>query len=106
MNESTVKYTKPHKANSGIIKDYNKVSITLTEKHVGSVGVSSGGGLYLSLADTRELENLITALTSARDRLKENNAESINWGESIEVDLFLGIHRGNYSVHKTSKENN
>lgn len=106
MNDSTVKYTKPQNTNSGLIKNYPKIDIKLTKNIVGDVGVSSFDGLRLSLEDTRELENLITALTSARDRLKENNAESINWGESIEVDLFLGIHQGGYSVHKTSKENN
>ena len=103
--KSKVKYTMPHKKDSAIIKDYSRIEVDIAYHIVKSVGVghSADGGLHLGLEDTRELENLITALTSAKNRLKEMDATSINWGESIQINLFKDIHEASYSYTKLEK---
>ncbi len=102
---SKVKYTMPNKTGSALIKDYSRIEVDIARHIVKSVGVGhcADGGLHLSLEDTRELENLITALKSARNRLKEMEATTLNWGESIKINLFKGIHEASYSYTKVEK---
>jgi len=103
--KSEVKYTMPDKTGSALIKDYSRIEVNIAKHIVKSVGVGhyADGGLHLSLEDTRELENLITALTSAKDRLKEMKATSLNWGESIKINLFKDVHQASYSYTKVEK---
>jgi hypothetical protein len=103
--DNYVKYTMPTKNDDAIIKDYSRIEIDIAKYLVGSVGVgfSKDGGLSLTLNDTRELENLITAITNAKNRLKEMDATSTEWGESIQINLFKGTHESSYSYIKLEK---
>tara|TARA_R110000824_G_scaffold26185_2_gene90362 strand:+ start:873 stop:1178 length:306 start_codon:yes stop_codon:yes gene_type:complete len=86
--KSKVKYRMPIKNEMGIVKDYQRITVDVPDYLVGSVGAGVGGGLSLSIQDMRELENLISALSSARDILEDEKASSMPYGEHFYADIF------------------
>tara|TARA_X000001382_G_C3142361_1_gene169984 strand:- start:101 stop:442 length:342 start_codon:yes stop_codon:yes gene_type:complete len=88
--KSKVSYTKTKPNTQGIVKDYSKVNLELSRHLVGSVGIGFGNdSVIISLEDVEQLINLRACIDNALDKINLDKAESIEFGQSWESDIFV-----------------
>ena len=83
-------YTKTKPTTQGIVKDYAKVQLELSRDLVGRVGVGrTHNSVLISLEDVEQLINLRACIDNALDKINLDKAESIEFGQKWESDIFL-----------------
>ena len=88
--KSRVSYTKTKPNTQGIVKDYSRVNLELSRRLVGSVGIGHGNdSVLISLQDVEQLINLRACIDNALDKINLDKAESIEFGQSWESDIFV-----------------
>lgn len=88
--KSKISYTKTKPTTQGIVKDYSKVQLELSRHLVGSVGVGhTHNSVLISLEDVEQLINLRACIDNALDKINLDKAESIEFGQKWESDIFL-----------------
>jgi hypothetical protein len=88
--KSKVSYTKTAPNTQGIVKDYSKVQLELSRHLVGNVGLGHGqDSVLISLEDVEQLINLRACIDNALDKINLDKAESIEFGQTWESDIFF-----------------
>ncbi len=88
--KSKVSYTKTEINSLGIVKNYSRVNLELSRHLVGSVGIGHGNdSVTISLEDVEQLINLRACIDNALDKINLDKAESIEFGQKWESDIFV-----------------
>lgn len=99
MSDNKITYTKPLPNELGLYKTDSKVTVELNNNLIGRLGVGFGvGTTRISFEDIKEVKNLIACLNNALDKIKLDNAESIEEGQTYTADVFTFNGSRGYSI--------